>query len=276
MDEEGLIYFAMCGVFVFLLIIFSSSFGGVTGIICLMIAVFALIGLCMMNWADFILFPFLTSIFNVTFQPAKGYRIPPKQDAIVKNVGGLFYATGFLTASLLAYTFKEEGVQDNEDQQLMNAPERWERAIAALNFAFKFHVLSAGRDVQKVREEIEGKRSYQEFQLSRAQQNTGTTDTVITEINRKINVIQSRMDRISRGEKPIAALMYMETTAFGVSEKAALDALGGQMRQLQVAFSSFDISLQRIVGRELYMLFKFNFMLPTTLEEMSTSFDSQG
>lgn len=70
--------------------------------------------------------------------------------------------------------------------------------------------------------------------------------------------------------------MYMETTAFGVSEKAALDSLGGQLRQLQVAFSAFDLSLQRIVGRELYTLFNYNFMLPATMEEMESGFDVQG
>lgn len=169
MDEQTIVYVAICSVFVLLLLVVSSAMGGLVGPIALVISIATLIGVMGMAFADFVLFPAITSMLKVSFRPAKGYKIVPKQDAIVKNVGGLFYATGYMTASLFAYTFKEEQVQDDQEQ-MMNAADKWERAVVAVDFPFKFHVLSAGRDVQKVREEVEGKRSYQEFQLNRAEQ----------------------------------------------------------------------------------------------------------
>jgi hypothetical protein len=231
--------------------------------------------LLIINFADFILFPAITGLIGMTFQPYNNYKITKGQECILKNVNGLYYATGFLTANLFSFVFKAERVQENEDEKQAAAPETWERALMSISFPFKFHVLSSGLDVQTVRDDLEGKRSYQEFQLSRTMQNTTVNESVIAEIQRKINVIQARIDRISQDEKPIATLMYVETTAVGVSEKAAMDALSAQVKQLQIALSSLDVQLLRIVGRELYMLFKFNFGLPTTYEEAATNFDRQ-
>ena len=83
------------------------------------------------------------------------------------------------------------------------------------------------------------------------------------------------MDRISQGEKPIATVMYLETTAIGVSEKAAVDALTQQISELQISMSSMDVDLSRITGREVYTLFNFNFGLPASKEELQANFDMQ-
>jgi len=145
----------------------------------------------------------------------------------------------------------------------------------SISFPFKFHVLSSGLDIQSQRDELEGKRSYLEFQMSRAMQSGSANDVVITDLQRKINVVQAKMDRISQGEKPIATVMYVETTAVGVSERAAQDQLSAQIKQLQIALSSLDVQLLRVVGRELYTLFKYNFMLSTSYEDILNNFDKQ-
>jgi hypothetical protein len=94
-------------------------------------------------------------------------------------------------------------------------------------------------------------------------------------IQRQINVMQARIDRISQGEKPLNALMYIETTAVGVSEKEAIDNLSNQLNELQTVFNIMDISITRVTGSEVYHLFKFNYMIPS-LKELSNIFQSQG
>ncbi len=276
MDEEAIIYLTFAAIVYVLIIANVGSFGG--GIYTYIALILAFIGIgltLVINFADFVLFPAITGLFGITFQPYPNYKITKGQEAIVKNVNGLYYATGFITANLFSFVFKAERVQENEDEKQVSATESWERALMSINFPFKFHVISSGLDVQRVRDDLDGKRAYQEFQLSRSMQNTNINESVIAEIQRKISVIQARIDRISQDEKPIATLMYVETTAVGVSEKAALDALSAQIKQLQIALSSLDVQLLRIVGRELYTLFKFNFGLPTTYEEAATNFDRQ-
>ncbi|MEM3227552.1 MAG: hypothetical protein QXK65_01220 [Candidatus Micrarchaeaceae archaeon] len=277
MDEETVIYLTFTSLVALIAVFGSATFGkGIMPDVILLLSFLTIGFLLLFNFADFVIFPLFTSLLGISFQPANNYYIVKSQNAVIKNVNELFYATGYLTFNLFPYVFKEERVEENIEEQLQSSPDKWERAIMSISFPFKLHVLSAGLDVQKTRDELEGKRSYQEFQLSRLLQNPSANDVAVTNIQRQINTIQAKIDRISQGEKPIAALMYIETTAVGISEKAALDSLSEQIKQLQVSFSSFDVDLSRIAGRELYTLFMYNFMIPTSIEMIGMQFNQQG
>ena len=277
MEEMDVLYLALCGVV--LLIVFATlpAFGKGWSYVAAFFTLFAALFILALNWADFLIFPAIMNVLRITFQPAKDYTIVRHQDAVLKNVGGLIYATGFATGNLFSYTFKAEQEEQNVEEKMIAAPENWERAIMSMDFPFKFHVLSIGRDVQKVRDDLEAKRGYQEFQLARALENEkASAETVVTDIRRKIDIIQAKIDRVSAGEKPIQALMYFETTAVGVSEKAALDALEGQIKQLQIAMSSLNLQITRVAGREVYALFKLNFSVPLTVQDIVTEFSQEG
>ncbi len=277
MDEETIMYLAFTALITLIAIEGAGSFGkGLASSTVVVLSLLTLGFLLLFTFADFVVFPLFTTILGVSFQPVANYYIVKKQNAVVKNVNGIFYSTGYISANLFAYTFKEERVEESVEDQLRQAPEKWERAIANIHFPFKYHVISSGMDVQKVRDELEGKRGYQEFQLSRALQSQGANDVTITNIQRNINMIQAKIDRISQGEKPVATLMYIETTAVGISEKASLDALDAQVKQLQVALSALDVDLTRIEGRELYTLFMYSFMLPTSFDDVAAQFSQQG
>ncbi|MGA2800729.1 MAG: hypothetical protein ABSE71_05400 [Candidatus Micrarchaeaceae archaeon] len=276
MDDQGVAYLAFCLVILLTSLSVLPSIGkGIVVIIALAIILVGVFVILILNFADFLFVSMVCSALGITIEPAAGYRIVKQQNAIIKNVNGLFYATGYVTANLFPYVFKLEAAAENEDVKLITSPENWERAVMNIGFPFKYHVLSTGMDVQKSRDELEGKRSYEEFQMSRALQNKSADETTITNIQRRLNILQSKMDRISQGEKPIATVMYVETTAIGVSEKAAVDALTQQINDLQISMSSMDVDLSRIMGREIYTLFNFNFGLPCTKEELEASFDMQ-
>ena len=277
MDANDVLYLALCGVVVLIALATLPAFGKGWNIIAIVLALATAATLVALNWADFIIFPAVMNMLGVTFQPAKDYLIVKGQDAILKNVGGLYYATGFVTSNLFGYTFKAEQEERDVQEKILLAPENWERAVMSIQFPFKLHVISIGRDVQKVRDDLEGKRGYQEFQLARTLENEkASAETVVTDIRRKIDIIQEKINRISTGEKPISTLMYFETAAVGVSEKAALDSLSAQVKQLQISMSSLDIQLSRVAGRELYSLFKFNFAIPLRAEDISTEFSQEG
>ncbi|MEM3841307.1 MAG: hypothetical protein QXN59_01260 [Candidatus Micrarchaeaceae archaeon] len=277
MDELGIAYLMFSLLIIFLVIATANSIGhGVLYAVVIVLAIIALALVVGMNWADSIIYPAFMRLLNITVEPAKGYYVSKHQDAIIKEVNGIFYATGYLTGNVFSYRFKQESIEEDEDQQMADAPERWERAIMSIKFPFKFHIISTGRDVQKVRDELEGKRSYQEYQLSRLMQSNSSNDMAIADIQRKIRTLQTQIDRIAQGEKPISSLMYIETTAAGVSSKAAIDLLDEQIRQLQVSLSILDLQMSRIVGRELYSIFKFNFAIPLSEAEIASEFDRQG
>lgn len=254
----------------------SNAFGSIYSGIAIMLALIAAVAIAALNWVDYMVVPAVFRTLGVDFKLAKDYSINRSQDAIIKNVNGLYYAVGFLTANIFAYVFKAEMTDEDIEQKIADAPDTWERSLMGINFPFKFHVVSANRDVQKARDYLEGKRSYVEFQMNRMIQNQKSSDSELGEMRRKLNILQAQMDRISEGEKPISTVMYVETVAVGVTEKAAMDALAGQLERLQVALSSLDVQLSRVVGREINSLFEFNFMLPDTYAAMSSQFDNQG
>jgi hypothetical protein len=276
MDEEGIMYLAFALVMLLLILTLTPKMGG--GILSIIAAFLVVITACIvvvLNFADYLLVSMGFSTIGLTFQPAAGYKINRQQNSAIKEVGGIYYATGYITGNLFAYEFKQEMQEEDTESKIIEAPLRWEMAMTNIKFPFKYHLLSSGLNVQNVRDELEGKRSYQEYQLSKVLQDSNGKDTAIAELQRKINVLQRKMDRISGGEKPVGSVMYVETTAIGVSEKAAVDELERQIGALQIALSPMNIDLIRVVGRELYTLFKFSFAMPLDYEETKNYFDKQ-
>ncbi len=276
MDSMNLIYLAFCSMIVMLAFAMMPAYGGGLYTYVVAVILFGTLGVILLiNYADYLVFPFFTGLVGITFQPTKDYKIVKSQNAIVKNLNGLNYATGYLTANLFPYTFKAEAAEQDVESKIVDSSQNWERVIMSIDFPFRFHVLACARDVQYARDELEGKRAYQEFQMNKMLQARNTTEVETSELRRKLNVLQAEIDRISEGERPISTIMYFESVAVGVTEKAALDTLSAQLNRLEVALSTLDLQLTRIAGRDLQTVFNFNFTLPTTRDEMGTYFDVQ-
>ena len=139
-DPEKLVYILFTGMIIFLAFILVSSFKGIYSIIAMIFILIAAIFVFSIGLADSIIFPILMSTLGVTFQIAKDYKISRSQKEILKNVNGLNYATGYVTANLFPYTFKLESVPAEEESKFIQAPVNWERAVSTLNFPWKFKV----------------------------------------------------------------------------------------------------------------------------------------
>jgi len=109
MNEEQVIYTTFSAIIMVLVIANLSTFGG--GAWTYLALIFAALGLALIlviTFADFVIFPLATSLTGITFQPYRNYKITKGQDAVMKSVGGLYYATGYITANLFAFEFKAE------------------------------------------------------------------------------------------------------------------------------------------------------------------------
>ena len=274
MVEMETILYMGTSIAVIVLVLSNASNYGILSPIVFAIGIIVLFFIMAMNFADFLVFPFITKRMNVQIQLSKTHMVPETQNCVIKNANGLYYATGYLTGNIYKYVFSAENIVPGEEENLSSGPEKWERILMNTNFTFKFNLISVAEDVQKYREALEGKRGYLEFQLSREEQNTTPNALTIKEIERQINIIQTRIDRISDGELPTYSIMYIESTAVGVSQKEAMDELGNQLAHLQTVFNSFDLSITRVVGREVHHLYGMNYRI-TNLEEMTKLFQVQ-
>lgn len=258
MDAETIFYISIPSVLILLLLSALPRYGPF-GIVIAILSLLSIILIFVINYADFLIFPAITQALGVSVILANNYTAPKKQNCIIKYIGGIYYATGYLTANIYGYVFSAENVVEGEEAQLGGAPERWERIVSNVKFPFKYNIISSAKDIQKYREELEGQRGFLEFQISRESNSTNPNQMTIEALRRRVSILQARIDRISTGERPLKSIMYMETTAVGVSEKEATDALELQLNQLETLFSSFDISMTRIIGREMHFLHRFNY-----------------
>ena len=272
MDETTIVYLA-ASILVALLVFTSSSRFGIFGILMDVLAGLTAILILLLAFADFLLIPALTRLLGITITPAKNFTITSSQDSVIKYSNGIYYATGYLTANVYNYIFTAERAIDDRSE-LVVAAEKWEKAIMNLKFPFKFNLIASSEDIQKYRDELETKRGLLEFQYSKEMQSTNPNPMGLENMQREINVIQTRIDKIGEGEKPVNSIMYLESTAVGVSLKDAQDSLTNQLNELQTVFNVFDLSLIRVTGREVYSLFSFNYLIPDE-KEMFTLFNTQ-
>ncbi len=256
-----MIYLGATGAIAVIIMASASSFGDLW-FIAFLLSIFAIIMIFILNYADFILFPVFTAMFGIKIVPVKNYYIPKGSSCVIKYINGIYYATGYLTANIYKYVFAAENVDENEATKLSEGPDKWERIVMNAGFPFRFNVVSIAEDVQRYRDDLEGRRGTLEFQLSKEMSSSAPNELTIQDLQRKMNIIDARIDRLSGGERPVDSVMYIDSTAVGVSEKEAVDALTNQLNHLQTLFSAFDLSITRVVGRELYHLFTYNYTIP--------------
>ncbi|MCL5412941.1 MAG: hypothetical protein M1569_00875 [Candidatus Marsarchaeota archaeon] len=264
MNVKQIAYLAVSLMVPFLLFLSAATFG----IFGTAIALFSLITVAiifMLAFADYIIFPLFTRLLNIIIIPSKDCVITKGQDSIVKYTKGIYYATGYITASVYNYVFAEEQ-QVNDQDELVAAPDKWEKATMNMDFPFKFNLIVTGEDVQKFRDELESKRGLLEFQYSRESDTSAPNVMELENIQRQIRVLQAKIDKLGAGLKPLNSLIYLESIAVGVSEKDATDKLAGQLDQMQTVFNIFNLSMARVVGRELYLLYRLNYALPGIAE----------
>ncbi len=272
MDQNTIFHLA-ASLLVVLLVIIGSSNYGLFSILLIALALITAALILILAFADYLIFPTITRIMHISITPFKNYMIPKEQDSVVKNVNGMYYATGYVAANVYNYVFAAEAVEEDQSAMIL-APEKWEKATMNIHFPFKFHLISSAEDIQQFRDELETKRGLYEFQYSREASSGSPNPMGLESLQRQMRVIQARIDRLGSGEKPINSIMYIESTAVGISEKDARDSLTKQLNELMTVFNVFDLSMVRVYGRELYLLQKMNYIIPT-LTELKAQFQQQ-
>ncbi len=261
MDEKTMVYLSATTA-VAMIVLFGTPLYGAFGFFAAALAGLTIVIIFVINYADFLVFPLITGVLGIRIVPAKNYYIPGANNCIIKYTNGLYYATGYLTANIYNYVFEAESEEGGEESKLLDAPEKWERIVMNSDFPFKFNIIAIAEDIQKYRDALEGKRGVLEFQLSKEAGSNNPSKMDMDDIQKQINILDARIDRLSGGERPVDSVMYAETVAVGVSEKEAADSLTNQLNHLQTLFSAFDVNITRVVGREMYHLFTFGYALP--------------
>jgi hypothetical protein len=268
-DEIAKVLLSEIGIIASFWALFSSDLGifGVIDII-ILVALIALIPFTM--FFDYLVLPFFTNVFGIIEIPAEGYEITKKQDAIIKKVGGIYYAIGYIGASIYEYVLRREEIEENLEEKFIQSLELWERAIGNVKFPIKFSIITFQRDLVAARRELEEQRDYWSYRLSKEMQATTPNAMEIDSIQRKIRILDVKLSRMSAGEKPLGVLMYASVYACGLSKEAALKNLEEAIKEASVTIgNALDLKVSRLYGRDLRNAFLLEYVIPPSEKELN-------
>jgi hypothetical protein len=252
--------------FLAVLMSIQANIPGVYKILVIGLCILALVLNAVVYQVGFIILPFVTKILKVREIRSGGFEITPSQDVILRNVGGVYYAAQFMQAKL--YESASAGVQEEQSSYM----DLWERAVASVDFPFKFCVLTHLDDIIKFREDVETKRAAGQLRLGREREKPRPDAITVDKWEREIAKQNELLVRLSSGEKPLGVLMYLMTLAVGVSPEAAIAAVKGQANELKATFSNaLNVEIVDLRGEDMKKCFDWEVAFPPTLKDLKGS-----
>jgi hypothetical protein len=215
----------------------------------------------------------VTKFLKVTEIRAGGYEIPPTQDLIIKNVGGIYYASIFLYARIFEAPVTAGAAEvariTEEESPYMDL---WERAISNIKFPFKTCMLLYVEDLTKYREEIQTKRATAQLRLGREKEKPNPDPLVIDRWEREITRQDELLAKLASGEKPMGLVTYLVTTALGVTKEAAAAQVKTQANELRsVVSNALNLDMVVLTGEDMKKCFDWEFAIPPTPKDLKTT-----
>lgn len=208
--------------------------------------------------AAYFIMPFITRALRVSEDLSEGYRIPPSQDVVVRNVGGIYQATMFMAAK-----FFEAAVAGVEEEAGTSYMELWERNLAALRFPMKFSIIAYLEDVVKYREGIETQRATAQIKLGKEREKPNPDALTMDKWEREKERLNAMLARLTAGEKPMGVLMYVSTMGLGVNEESAIAQVKKQVEEIRATVANaLNLDMVPLNGEDMKKCFRWEFMIP--------------
>lgn len=228
------------------------------GIAIILLAALCIAGIYASFAFGYLVMPFVTAALGVGESLGNGYRIPPNQEAVVREIGGVYQATMYMRVS-----FYEMALNEGETPVTSAYMELWERALAGIKFPFKFCLITYLQDLSKYREEIETRRYAATLKLGKERENTRPDPLAIDKWEREIARMNAMLNRLAEGEKPLGCVMYSATTAVGANEAGAVAAAKRQVSEIRSSVANaLNVEVKPIKGEDLKRCFNFDIYVP--------------
>ena len=141
-----------------------GAFVGGGGIISLLAGLLCLLGAAgavAFYKYGYVLIPMITQRGNIVQIMEGGYEIPPSNDVVLKNVGGIYYASKYLGVRIF------ESASEKTMEENMVYSEYFERAISSVKYVTKFALMIYMKDIADHRQRIETKHAEAQLRLAR-------------------------------------------------------------------------------------------------------------
>lgn len=211
----------------------------------------------------YIFVPMITSRAKVVQLTDSGYEIPPAQDVILKNVGGIYYASMFLGVRIY------ESTTDKTAEENVVYTQYFERAISSVKFVTKVCMLVYVKDLGEFRTRIETKHAEAQLRLARERDKPEPDVLKLDRYEREVAMWENQINKLTLGIKPMGVVSYVMTTATGVSKEGATAAARSQANELRATISnSLNVEVAQLTGEEMLRCFEWEHIIPPTPQEL--------
>ncbi len=201
--------------------------------------------------------PLITSRTNIVQIMEGNYEIPPAQDVVLKQVGGLYYASAYLVVKIY------ESTTEKSPEENVIYSEYFERAISSVRFPVKFSMIVYVKDMSKHRLDLETKHAEAQLRLGREREKPDPDVLKIDKYEREVGYYEGQLNRLVSGVKPMGAMSYLMTTAIGVSKEAATAAAKTQANELRATISNaLNVEVTPLQGDEMLRCFDWEHIIP--------------
>jgi len=214
----------------------------------------------------YLFIPLVTERAKIVIMTDTGYEIPPSQDVIVKNAGGVFYASAFLGIKIF------ESATEKSAEENLAYTQFFERAISNLKYVTKVAYILFVEDVGEKRKMIETKRAEAQLRLARERDKAQPDVLRMDKLEKEVQVRDAELSRLIKGVKPMGVIAYAQTTAVGLSKDAAIAAARTQANELRtVLANALNVEVVNLTGDEMLKCFEWEKFFPVTAQELEES-----
>ncbi len=207
----------------------------------------------------------ITSIFKIR-QTFRNYVIPPHQKTIVKRANNLYYATAYIGINIIEANVKktiEEGVYYNVF---------FERAIASLKFPVKLSAMTFIKNISKYRTNLQAKKAEYQLRLSKEREKDEPDPITMERYEKTIAEMESELNLLTKGIKPIVLVMFASTTAAGISEEDAVKRVLEQQAELKaVLTNTLNLETQILKAKDMITCYVYDYNVPVEQTDLEYS-----
>lgn len=214
----------------------------------------------------YFIIPLITSRSKVVQIMEGNFEIPPAQDVVLKQVGGLYYASSYLNVRVY------ESTTEKSPEENVIYSEYFERAISSVRFPAKFALMVYVKDMSQHRLKLETKHAEAQLRLAREREKPEPDVLRVDRYEKEVSYYSSQLNRMVSGVKPMGAISYVMTTAVGISKEAATAAAKTQANELRATISNaLNVEVVPLQGDEMLRCFNWEHAIPPSAEMMEQS-----
>ena len=242
---------------------FVSGGSGAFAIISALLCVLGGIGTIAIYKYGYVIVPLILQRGNIVQIMEGGFEVPPSNDCVLKNVGGIYYASKYLGVRIY------ESASEKTTEENMVYSEYFERAISSVKYVTKFAMMVYIKDISEHRSRIETKHAEAQLRLARERDKPDPDVLRLDRYEKEVAMWENQITKLTRGIKPMGLISYVMTTAVGISKEAAMAAASAQANELKATIAnSLNVQVDLLTGDEMLRCFQWEVMIPPTPSEM--------